>query len=75
MDKDCNGRVTLDEFKHCMTSSTSPAAHSASVVDLTTWMNHIGNEREMGSKMDITAHLPFYVHHNLGVGVAVGGEA
>ena len=38
-------------------------------------MNHIGNEREMGSKMDIAAHLPFYVHHNLGVGVAVGGEA
>ena len=57
MDKDCNGRVTLDEFKHCMTSSTN----------LTTWMNHIGNEREMGSKMDITAHLPFYVHHNLGI--------
>ena len=26
-------------------------------------------------KMDIAAHLPFYVHHNLGVGVGAGGKA
>lgn len=48
--------------------------HSASWVDFTTWMNHIGNERDMGSKMDIASHLPFYVHHNLGVELSSGSK-
>ena len=38
-------------------------------------MNHIGNERDIGSKSDLTAHLPFYVHHNLSVGEDVEREA
>ena len=75
MDKDGNDRVTLDEFKQCMSNSRSWSARCDSQSDITTWMNHIGNERDIGSKTDLTAHLPFYVHHNLSVGEGVEVEA
>ena len=55
MDSDNNGKVTLEEFKRCFRNSNS----------VTKWMSHIGSDRGLNGKKDLTTHLPFYVHRHL----------
>ena len=57
MDKDKNGNVTEEEFKHALSNTNN----------IVTWMTHIVPDRSFSHKPDFFAHLPFYVHNNMTV--------
>ena len=57
MDKDKNGNVTEEEFKHALSNTNN----------IVTWMTHIIPDRSFSHKPDFFAHLPFYVHNNMTV--------